>query len=264
MKRRLLLNKRPSSGGGSLLLDLYPSASGAYSLRYLSSSYSGAVVRVRRDNDNVEQDFTPLQITDGTLLTFTGANNGYVTTLYDQSGNANDVIPQDSNNEDIIVNLGVLNTNNGLPSILSAGVRWMETTTSFNSNIFSFISIALNNTTVNTSRPVGINSGLSTATSFFHASDNSLRFDGGSQLGTISASTSNKIKFSGRNGNEVYDYINNVQNINTTKVLPNSTGVLNIIRVFNGNWQEGVFWNLDQTSNRTAIQDNLNAYYSIY
>ena len=40
-----------------LLLDMYPNAQVAYSLRKLRSSYSGSAIRVRRSVDNIEEDF---------------------------------------------------------------------------------------------------------------------------------------------------------------------------------------------------------------
>lgn len=43
--------------GSSLLLDLYPNATVAYSLRKLRDAYSGSAVRLRRFVDNTEQDF---------------------------------------------------------------------------------------------------------------------------------------------------------------------------------------------------------------
>ena len=55
------------------LLNQYPGAAAAYSLRKLSSSTSN-VVRVRRSLDDAEQDFTAAEVSDGTLVNF--ANNG--------------------------------------------------------------------------------------------------------------------------------------------------------------------------------------------
>ena len=52
----------------TLPADFGSGAAAAYSLRYVSSSYSGNVVRVRRSSDDTEQDFTPTEITDGSLL----------------------------------------------------------------------------------------------------------------------------------------------------------------------------------------------------
>jgi hypothetical protein len=57
-------------GGFIGLLDLFPNAAAAYSLRKLRAAYSGSAVRVRRSVDNVEADFNPAEITDGTLLSW--------------------------------------------------------------------------------------------------------------------------------------------------------------------------------------------------
>lgn len=61
-----------------LLLDTYPNASAAYSLRKLSSSYQGPAIRVRRSSDNQEQDiyFDSLSNLDTNSLTsFVGSQN---------------------------------------------------------------------------------------------------------------------------------------------------------------------------------------------
>jgi hypothetical protein len=55
------------------LLNQYPGAAAAYSLRKLSGAVSN-VVRVRRSSDDAEQDFTAAQVDNGTLVNF--ANNG--------------------------------------------------------------------------------------------------------------------------------------------------------------------------------------------
>ena len=65
----------PRGGGYVGLLDLYPNAAAAYSLRKLRAAYSGNVVRVRRSVDNAEADFNPTEITDGTLLSWVGGVN---------------------------------------------------------------------------------------------------------------------------------------------------------------------------------------------
>jgi hypothetical protein len=74
----------------SLLLDLYPSAAAAYSVRKLRSAYTGSAIRVRRSSDNTETNigFTALGNLDESALTsFCSGTNGFVTTWYDQSGN---------------------------------------------------------------------------------------------------------------------------------------------------------------------------------
>lgn len=66
-------------GGGvapSLLLDTYPNASVAYSLRKLRSDYTGSAIRVRRSVDNAEQDiaFVANELDTTTMLDFVGYN----------------------------------------------------------------------------------------------------------------------------------------------------------------------------------------------
>jgi hypothetical protein len=56
-----------------LLLDLYPNAAVAYSLRKLRDAYSGSAIRVRRSVDNTEQDFGFDEIND-TLTDWVGYN----------------------------------------------------------------------------------------------------------------------------------------------------------------------------------------------
>ena len=71
------------------LLDLYPNAAAAYSLRKLRTLYTGSAIRVRRSSDNTEQDigFNGINLDTSSLTSFCGSGNGFVTTWYDQSGN---------------------------------------------------------------------------------------------------------------------------------------------------------------------------------
>ena len=120
------------------LLDTYPNAAAAYSLRDLAiASLGSAVIRVRRSSDNTEQDFTSTEITDGTLTTFTGANDGFVTTWYDQSGNGYDLIQNSALNQPKLVVAGVVNTYLSKPSILADGSDYLIESTN-NRTAFSF------------------------------------------------------------------------------------------------------------------------------
>lgn len=108
----ILASQIPSA---SLLLDLYPSAAAAYSVRLLRTLYTGNAIRVRRSSDNAEQNigFTALGNLDTSALTsFCGSGNGFVTTWYDQSGNANNAVQTTAANQPKIVNSGsVINVN---------------------------------------------------------------------------------------------------------------------------------------------------------
>jgi hypothetical protein len=67
------------------LLDQYPNAAAAYSLRALSSGWlAGDVVEVRRSSDSTSQDFTASQITSGAMLDFVnrGTSDLYNNAMY--------------------------------------------------------------------------------------------------------------------------------------------------------------------------------------
>jgi len=113
-------------GGGIFagLLDTYPNAEAAYSLRNLSSATIGSpVIRVRRASDNTEQNFTSTEITDGTLETFCSATNGFVTTWYDQSGNVRNISSAVASYQPQIVSNGVVYSDNGHPFVYYNGVN---------------------------------------------------------------------------------------------------------------------------------------------
>jgi len=106
-----------------LLLDTYPGAAAAYSLRSLSNSLAGSpVVRVRRSSDNAEQDFTATGITSGSLVSFCGSGDGLVTTWYDQSGDGNDATQTTAASQPKIVDAGALVTEGGKAALDFDGV----------------------------------------------------------------------------------------------------------------------------------------------
>jgi hypothetical protein len=113
MSPRLL---RPVASG-RFLLDQFGGAAAAYSLRRLRSGYTGAAVRVRRSNDNAEANFTPEEVASGALATWTGANNGFVVTWFDQSENGRNVSQSSVTLQPQIVTSGVVETLNGKPAI---------------------------------------------------------------------------------------------------------------------------------------------------
>tara|TARA_S200002703_G_scaffold19602_3_gene15890 strand:+ start:2361 stop:3974 length:1614 start_codon:yes stop_codon:yes gene_type:complete len=85
----------------------------------LKSRYGNdqTVIRVRRSSDNAETDFKESELTDGTLTTWTGANDGFVVTWYDLTSNSNDATQATSTNQPKIVDSGALNTENGFPAV---------------------------------------------------------------------------------------------------------------------------------------------------
>ena len=100
------------------LLDTYTGAVSAYSVRRLSGSYNGSAMKVRRSSDDALQDigFDSNGNLDTTaLLAFVGtggSDNGFVTTLYDQTGN-NDLANGSASQQPKIVEAGSVTTIGG-------------------------------------------------------------------------------------------------------------------------------------------------------
>lgn len=99
-----------------LLLNLYPGASAAYSLRKLDTGYAGSAIQVRRETDNVTQNigFVNNQLDAAALTAFLGSGDGRVSIWYDQSGNGRHLTSVIAT-EQPIVYAGGLYTNNGVP-----------------------------------------------------------------------------------------------------------------------------------------------------
>lgn len=80
-------------GGDTLLLDEtgLGSAAGAWSVaRKLRADYSGSAIRVREDGGDTETDIgfdVNGDLDTATMETHCGPNNGFIVTIYDQSGN---------------------------------------------------------------------------------------------------------------------------------------------------------------------------------
>lgn len=109
---------RPGAGGTSLLLDTFTGAAAAYSLRKLRTAYAGACVRIRRSSDNTEQDigFSGNSFDAAAFSAFIGAGNGFITTLYDQSGNSRNLTQATTTIQPQLL----LNQQNGLPMLSSS------------------------------------------------------------------------------------------------------------------------------------------------
>ena len=109
MLRRMML---AGGGGGPVpagYLDaLAVSPRAAMSLRKVVSTASSCL-RVRRSSDNAEQDigFVGDSVDTASLLAFAGAGSAYVTTLYDQTGNGENLVQAATARQPRIVSAGV-------------------------------------------------------------------------------------------------------------------------------------------------------------
>jgi hypothetical protein len=85
--------------------------------RRLRAAYTGAIIRVRRSSDNAEQDFsgsgTTGAVDAAAVAAFCGAGDGFLTTIYDQSGNSRNFTQSTTTLQPLVVSGGVANTKNG-------------------------------------------------------------------------------------------------------------------------------------------------------
>lgn len=270
-----------------LLLDLYPNAAVAYSLRKLRSAYSGNCIRVRRSSDNTEQDFgfvnNVLDITS--LLTFCGVGNGFITTWYEQSGNGLNSSMSTAIYQPRIVNAGVLDVKN-----LKAGFRFdgsndyltRTALTALNSgNTYSIFSVAANETTGVFGDVINTNNGSSrlniavdtrTTGGFYRIA--TLTNTGGTGYATnlpaLDGSTNQRLQTIVVNGFNIAGWKNGVAGSTDTYtgIYANNQfdiGIyLGVGRYLKGYIQELVIYPSNQTTNRTGIESNINSYYGIY
>ena len=84
----------------------------ACSLYALYQSYTSAIVNIRRSSDNATADFTEEELTDGTAVSWVGAGNtGYLTTLYDQTGNKRHMFQGTASYQGVIIESGAVVVN---------------------------------------------------------------------------------------------------------------------------------------------------------
>lgn len=109
----------------SPILDTYTGSAGAFSIYKERTAYSGSCIRVRRSSDNSESDigFVGNYIDTSSLLSFVGANDGFVTTFYDQSGNSRNLTQSTATFQPKIVSSGSLNTSGGIATIVFDGTN---------------------------------------------------------------------------------------------------------------------------------------------
>lgn len=252
-------------GSNPGVLDKYPGAAAAYSLRKLSNTYSGSAVEVNNGVAVADIGFD----SDGNLDLVAlgahcGARDGTISKWYDQSGNGFDAIQNTSGSQPKIYDSieGVVMSNQrpavdfngtnhtlktsnfasliGAPNFYTSVVSYDDTAdqywidsdapgrsaTGIISNNFSIRGVP--GTTATTGQHVTSVSQLSTGATMF--------IDGAQALTNASS------------------------NLTThTNILISDNAL-----PFDGKYQELILWDSDQAANRTDIEADLNTYYAVY
>lgn len=271
------------------LLDRYP-AKVAYSLMQLKTGIT-YVVRVRRSSDNAEQDFRATQITDGTLTTFTGVGNGFVTTWYDQGSGIYHATQPIQANQPQIVASGVLITENNKPGIKFGATitTGLDSSTPFANNngavSLYLVSKPLSATQVLYANIVDLSHsfegglvvqqdgglgvknnnfylGLKSTEGWLNTTVSALTFNVNNLMSYYSTAGSNSVHF--RNGTQVASQ--------STVGFSGTSGNISIRignwlgsnRQYNGLTSEIIYYQSDNRASGTAIRSNINTRYTIY
>jgi hypothetical protein len=258
----------------TLLLDDYPNAAAAYSLRLLNSAYTGNCIEVRRASTNTNQNigFVGGVLDTAALKTFCASTDCFVRTWYDQSSNARNAQMTIDANQPQIVAGGVVYRNNGFPALDFDGTN----------DHFSIASAYTGTTTQSdfavmdrASGANGVSVGNATTTAFISASvrsDNRAYFRNSS--GTAAQSVA--VNESGFNlvtttyaSNTVNYYIDSTNSYSFTYTFSGSgntyTGLGRYGGVYNAaDLYEVITYSTDQSSNRTGIETNIDNFYNVY
>jgi len=258
------------------LLDDYSGAAAAYSLRQLSSTYTGSAIRVRRSSDNTEQNigFVNNELDTTTLASFCSGTNGFVTTWYDQSGNGNNATQTTAANQPQIVSAGSVLNINSKPSLLTDGTNDSFTITSISTLSSNYTLFNVGKRSASGVKYFGMAGNTSPGQAHLFWNDNKYYWQKASAYlasNTTYATANQQIM----SGVDLQTTANNTQYVNGT-VIASTYNAYSFISNFNrlfqlegsnftsGNTQEIILWLSDQTSNLSGINTNMNTYYGIY
>jgi len=260
-----------------LLLDTYSGASFAYGLRKLNSSYTGAAIEVQRDSDGDSLDIVFTiggEIDTVSLVSFCAGTDCQLLTWYDQSGNGNDLRNATSFYPELY-RADTLVTVNGKAAIgrNTAGRSILENNVS-GVTVKTIFAVA-NITDASTARRIMASypgtGGVGPDDMIFDGFGGNLRyFDGGKSVsvsglpdgqGLYYAMRSSNIEAAINGGGVVSASGANATANTLDYTVMEDNGGVNEQTLF---LQEIIFYDSDQSANRSAIESKINSYFSIY
>lgn len=282
-----------SLASASYLLDDYSGASAAYSLRKLSSSYSGSAIRVRREDTSIEQDIgfdASGNLDTSALATFCSGTNGFVTTWYDQASSNNVTQTSEPSQPKIYDSKTGLITENGKPAVYFDG-------TDDGLNSSSDLRSTAGASTVIQVRNVDRAAGFQQPFVFHKIQRHIIERVGQTGYDTVSLSTNETsgefMKFVNADVTSqllhftTWDGSTQVGGVDEVVLYENGSEVSGSARISGfgvtasgtnsigyradtnsqycvGTFQEVIVYTSDESSNRTGIETNINDFYSIY
>lgn len=275
------LGKRPSGAAPTnLLLDDYPGAAAAYSLRKLDKDYGGFAVEVRRSSDGNTQNigFSNNDFDTASLNSFCSGTSCTVRTWYDQSGNGRDAVKSTAAQQAIIYQSGAIITENSKPALRPVAAPGYATNVS---GLTDFCIIVIGNNSPGVS-----NSPLTRfVTSYEGAgipqSNDVLNdytgtqfraFAGASPVSVTAPISIDFVSFVNKAGTSTNIDVNGGTYQNTANLTMTSSKALYLFEDKAGanftetarGFNEFIIYNSSQLTNKSGLLNNINFYYSIY
>ena len=260
----------------SSIIDRWPNAAVAYSLRRLNSYYDGPAVKVRRSVDNEEKDinFIGTFLDTTTLETFCSGGDGFVTTWYDQSGNGYDATTTVAVRQPQIVSIGTVIKENGKPVVKFDGSNDQLVSvfgTTYAQPTYFFLTHNFHSTPAAFDAVVG---SISVENRLILDSSLNYTLQAGGALAYSAYSPSQSLASYKIQKSDPKFFFNGVQQSVTGGTSIGTSGLEGVILggVASGSAtgttpiqiQEFIAYGRDQDSNRTGIESNINSYYNIY
>jgi len=273
----------------SLLLDSFgTNVLVAYSFRKLSSSYTGAAIRVRETGFNTETDigFDTNGNLDTTALlahcSYPGAS-GYITKWYDQAGNNRDGVQTSAGRQIQVVSSNALITKNSLPTtqganndtlIISGIPLTAQPITSFEVYAHNTASLAGNSQTFGGYSVYPPNGNFIVNRTHRFVKFGVITNDGTGQSSCLGPNNSNTdlhvITRMVNGSSSVLRVDQSAQTLSNTPQSGAQIGGANQDRIgdintnsYNGNLSEVIVFAADKTSEFTGIETDIQTYYSI-
>jgi hypothetical protein len=287
-----------------LLLDSFPGAAAAYSLRLLDNDYTGQCVKVRRksDGDSTDIGFSGGVLDTNALKTFCGTGGTdtcWVRVWYDQSGNNRTARSDTAARQPMIMTSGVIRRQGGTPTIFYDGATGADAKLfridagSMTNNISHFSAFdvrRLADTTSATTRLLySITTGTTTAARILSQKEGAGQkyqslgrrldadaIDGmssannhpGTQIGVTALYNYSSATLNAFVNGSTFATDNTFQTAGNTSATNPLFAYIGSNAPFTATWQgtitELIFYESDQSTNRAAIETNINAFYSIY
>ena len=268
--------KGEKSGSFVGLLDLYPNAAAAYSLRKLRADYAGPAIKATKTvaGTTFVQDigFVDNELDTTSLLSFADGEDVFVNTWYDQSGQGNNATQESAAYQSKIVDAGsvIVNPTNNLPSMLSGGTQiFMNIPSTPTKNMFVVSELQA----INIVNYIAFQ-GASTGGMFLGGSLSSVHGFGVFRSGVLKSDTGEDLNLNlanfyhngtgylvSKNNGALTDIGSTAAQLSIDQILGrNSAGAISSL-AYN---QEIIIYSSGDNLNNNSINENINDYYTIY